>query len=365
VEPTLVRIAHANPLPGNLGNGTFITHGYLVVLSDDPGRRALPVWFTGHPGGGSLARLSGQPESGDAPEELTARLLGAAGARVTGVDIGLTADAGDELDPDAWTARIELDVPAGPPHAPAGLGHAPTRPRHVTARLGLGLAMAAAADAPVRMPGAVLDRLAVPVEGDDLIGPFLDRLPPAARPVGGGVGGGVGGRVGGWPARLPSKRARYEPRNLTFADGLDWWDLDGPGAGDGTGTGTGTGTGPGDYAASTQGGAAILAATTMRPAGPVALVQVLVAEDYRGATVTFSGELRTARLTYEAGLRVEILRDRLRIRDDHGVTIAGHSPWTRHEVTVKVPSDAEALRFGIVLSGPGEIALRNPTLTTE
>jgi hypothetical protein len=32
---------------------------------------------------------------------------------------------------------------------------------------------------------------------------------------------------------------------------------------------------------------------------------------------------------------------------------------------VKVPGDAEALRFGIVLAGPGEIALRNPTLTTE
>jgi hypothetical protein len=157
--------------------------------------------------------------------------------------------------------------------------------------------------------------------------------------------------VGGWPARLPSRRPRYEPRNLSFADGLDWWDLDGPGAG--------------DYTAVAEDGTAILSATTMRPAGPVILVQTLVAEDYRGAMVTFSGELRTARLTYEAGLRVEILRDRLRIRDDHGVTVAGGSPWTRHEVTVTVPADAEALRFGIVLSGPGEIALRNPALTSE
>jgi hypothetical protein len=340
VEPTLVRIAHADPLPGNLGNGIFITHGYLVVLSDDPGRRALPVWFRGHPGGGSLARLLGWPDSGieAAPEELTARLLGAAGASVTAVDIDLTGDppeatAGAELDPDAWTARIELGGRPGP--------------RHVTTRLGLGLALAAAADAPVRMPRVVLDRLAMPVEDGDLIGPFLDRLPPAARPN----GGGAGGRVGGWPARLPSRRPRYEPRNLSFADGLDWWDLDGPGAG--------------DYTAVAEDGTAILSATTMRPAGPVILVQTLVAEDYRGAMVTFSGELRTARLTYEAGLRVEILRDRLRIRDDHGVTVAGGSPWTRHEVTVTVPADAEALRFGIVLSGPGEIALRNPALTSE
>jgi hypothetical protein len=338
VKPTLVRIAHAAPRPGDLGNGIFITRGYLVVLADDPGRRALPVWFRGHPGGSSLARLLGGPGSGigAAPEELTARLLRAAGADVTAVDIDLTGDtpeaaAGAELDPDAWTSRIELGGPPGT--------------RHVSASLGLGLALAAAADAPVRMPGAVLDRLAVPVAGDDLLGPFLDRLPPAARPG----GGGAGGRVGGWLARLPSRRPRYEPRNLTFADGLDWWDLDGYGAG--------------DYAAVTEDGTAILSATAERPAGPVILVQTLLAEDYRGATVTFSGEIRTGAGTYEAGLRVEILGDRLRVRDDHGVTVAGHSPWTRHEVTVAVPGDAEVLRFGVTLGGPGEIALRDPALT--
>jgi hypothetical protein len=32
---TTVRIAHAEPRPGDLGNGIFITHGYLVVLADD------------------------------------------------------------------------------------------------------------------------------------------------------------------------------------------------------------------------------------------------------------------------------------------------------------------------------------------
>ena len=340
MEPTLVRIAHAGPLPGDLGNGTFITHGYLVVLADDPGRRALPVWFRGHPGGGSLARLLGWPGSGipdtgieAAPEELTARLLGAAGASVTAVDLDLTGDTPEagELDPDAWTARIELRGPAGP--------------RPVIAGLGLGLALAAAADAPVRMPGAVLDRLAVPVAGDDLVGPFLDRLPPAARPD----GGGSRGRIGGWPARLPSRRPRYEPRNLTFADGLDWWDLDGRGAG--------------DYTAAAGDGTAILSATAEHPAGPVILVQTLIAEDYRGVTVTFSAEIRTIAGTYEAGLRVEVLRDRRRVRDDHGVTVAGRSPWTRHEITVAVPGDAEILRFGVTLGGPGEVALRAPALT--
>jgi hypothetical protein len=139
-----------------------------------------------------------------AAEELTARLLHAAGASVTGVDVDAAEVPADELDPEAFTARIELGGPAGV--------------RHVPVPLGLGLAMATAAGAPVRMADAVLDRRAVPVTGDDLLGPFLDRVPFAARPA--------DGRVAGWPARLPTRRPRYEPRNLDFTDGLDWWEVD-------------------------------------------------------------------------------------------------------------------------------------------
>jgi hypothetical protein len=101
---TPVRIAHAEPRPGNLGNGTFITHGYLVVLADDEGHRAMPVWFRGEPGGDSLATLMGR-DGGDiapagAPEELIARLLRASGASVTGVDIDVTEPGAAELRPE-------------------------------------------------------------------------------------------------------------------------------------------------------------------------------------------------------------------------------------------------------------------------
>ena len=327
---TTVRIAHAEPRPGNLGNGIFITNGFLVVLADDAGHRALAAFLRGDPGGGSLNELLNRAGddivTGGVPEELSARLLGAAGARVTGVDVDVTAAENGELDLDASTARIELSGPAGPGEVPAPFG--------------LGLAMAAATGAPVRIPGLVLDRLAVPVAGDDLLGPFLGLVPPQARLT--------GGRLGGMPMRLPSRRPRYEPRNMTFADGLDWWDLD---ARFGE-----------DYSGTAEDGSAILAAAVPEPRGSAALVQAIFPDDYRGATVTFRGEVSTARLSYEAGLRLEIVREYRRARDDHGVTVAGGSDWTPYEVTARVPEDAYLIRFGITLGGPGRVALRHPEL---
>jgi hypothetical protein len=326
---TTVRIAHAEPRPGNLGNGIFITNGFLVVLADDAGRRALPVFLRGHPGGSSLSELldrAADMTAGGAPEELTARLLRAVGADVTGVDVDVTAADIDELDPGALTARIELGGPAGPGQVPAPFG--------------LGLAVAAATGAPVRVPDPVMDRWSAPVTGDDLLGPFLDRVPPSARLT--------GGRLGGAPARLPIRRPRYEPRNLAFTDGLAWWDLDAR-------------FGP-DYSCAAEGQSAVLVAEVPEPRGSAALVQAIFADDYRGATVTFRGEVRTARLSYEAGLRLEVLRVFLRRRDDHGVTVSGGSDWAPYEVTARIPEDAELIRFGITLGGPGQVALRHPEL---
>jgi hypothetical protein len=166
---TNLRIAHAEPRPGRLAGGRFRTRGYLVVLADDAGHRAVPIWM---PSAGYLAMLLEQPADqviADAvPQELTIRLLGAAGARVTGVDIDVTEAGAAELSPEGTVARIGLAGPAG------------IRP--VTADLGLGLALAVAAGAPVRLTGAVLDRMAVPVPDDDLLTPFLDRVPPQGRP---------------------------------------------------------------------------------------------------------------------------------------------------------------------------------------
>jgi hypothetical protein len=345
---TTVRIAHAEPRPGKLGNGGFVTHGHLVVLADDAGHRAVPIWLRGEPGEQALAQLvelaagpTGEIATAGAPQELTARLLHAAGASVTGVDIDVTEADIDELTPRVAVARIGLRGPAGT--------------REVTAGLGLGLAMAAAAGVPVRVADAVLDRVAAPVPGDDLLGPFLDRVPPVGQALSGHA-------PAGWPmATLPDQRPRYEPRNLSFTDGLERWDLDrgfrrevDPPA-------------PPDYSAAADGPSAVLSSAVPRPAGSAALVQAVFADDYRGATVVFRGEIRTEPLTEQAGLRLEILRHWWRnglAREDHGVTVSGRHDWTMQEVTALIPEDADIIRFGIALTGPGQIALRNPELGT-
>ena len=345
---TPVRIAHAEPRPGRLENGEFQTLGYLVVLADDDGRRAVPVWLRGDHGANDLVHLvelaAGPGEeivAADVPQVLTARLLATAGATVTGVDIDVTAPDADELSPRGAVARIGLAGPAGI--------------RQVTADLALGLALAAATRAPLRLADDVLDRVAVPVPGEDLLGPLLDHVPEFARvPPGGGLVG--------WPVGvLPAKRPRFEARNLDFADGLDRWDLDaGP-------RGATERPRQENYTATADGAAAHLSSTVPRPAGSAALLQSMFADDYRGATVVFRGEIRTEPGTEQAGLRLEILRHWWRIdrpREDHGLTISGgRRDWSGHELTVPIPEDAELIRFGITLTGAGRIALRNPELS--
>jgi hypothetical protein len=345
---TTVRIAHAEPRPGLLGNGEFQTLGWLVVLADDAAHRAVPVWLRGEPGSEDLAQLVGlaarpdeQIVSASVAEDLTARLLRAAGARVTGVDVDVTGADTSQLSPRSVLARIMVDGAAGS--------------RQVTAGLGLGLAMAAATGAPVRLADEVMDRVAVPVPGDDLLGPLLRHVPPAAQvPPGGGLAG--------WPVgTLPGQRLRFEARNLDFSAGLDRWDLD---------LGTARGAAeprPADYTATADGESAVLSSAVPRPAGSAAVVQAIFADDYRGSTVVFRGEIRTEPRTGPAELRLEILRHWWRTgrvpREDHATTVdSGQHDWTGCEITAVIPDDADIIRFGFSLSGAGRAALRNPEL---
>ena len=132
---TTVRIAHAEPHFDPGPDGTTAARRILVVLADDPGRRAMGLWLPARQAMG-LWQIPGRPPRdsepprperhvppGDLPvreftvADLASRLLGAAGAAVTGVDI-------DELGPGVLAAQIGVAGPAGtrqvtaPPAAP-------------------------------------------------------------------------------------------------------------------------------------------------------------------------------------------------------------------------------------------------------
>jgi len=330
---TTVRIASVErrvppgPLPDNVPTDA-------VVLADDTGRRQLPIWLLASDGerlSPAVAREHPASVAARTADELTARLLRAAGARVTRVDI-------DDLGPGVTAARIEIASPAGI--------------RQVTARLGDGLAMAATAHAPIRVSDTVMRRLVVP-EGTSAPGPL-----PA--PTAGVL------RLG--------DRPRYEPRNMGFADGLDRWLLGGSFA-EHTSESHWH-----DYTCAARQGTATLSAAVPQPEGFAFLAQEMFADDYLDGVITFRGQIRVSRADDEkaagrAGLflRTERASDigsgrsiRGPLAEDsvlgdpinHIVTVTAGNDWTRHEVTARVPGDCTTVMFGVFRAG-SSCATRN------
>jgi hypothetical protein len=305
---------------------------HLIVLADEAGHRAVPLWLPGLDF--KLLWLLLDRPARDAVlagvlEETAARLLHAAGVAVTAVDIEPAGEDVPELRSDTAAARVGLATAAGT--------------RHVTVSAGYGLKLAVVAGAPVQVADEVMDRLAVPVHGEDVHAPFL--LPSAVRPPGD-----------------PRQGRRFEPRNMAFTDGLDWWELAGSFL---------AASRPHwqDYARAAADGTAVLASAVPEPSGFAVLFQEIYADDYRGAAVTFRGQLRTtevagqARLQLSAGRPVEPPGGQLRDRGGSSLTGPGSSDWTWHEVTMPVPGDAGVIWFGISLAGPGRVELRNPELS--
>jgi hypothetical protein len=220
-----VRVAHAEPGPGRPGDTEPRINprvpvvgrqlGFHVVLADDVGHRALRAWLARDPDGTPLPALLDRP--GDdiwttqgIPEELAVRLMSAAGGSVTGVEIHPDRAGIEEVTEQTCTARIELGGPSGT--------------RHVTARLDLGLTLAVVSAAPVLVADDVMDRLAVPVPDGDTAAPFGEGK--AERQRTGVIVDRRTGRVSQVPGAAAGLRPRFEPRNMSFGEGLDRWDLD-------------------------------------------------------------------------------------------------------------------------------------------
>jgi RNA polymerase sigma factor (sigma-70 family) len=321
---TTVRIAHA----GRQTRNSPLRPTHLVVLTDEAGDRELPLWFLNQDGF-RLQRLL-RAEAGQTADGLTARMLRALGATVTGVEIG-------ELGPEVAAARIVLTGSAGG--------------RQVTVRLVEGLAIAIAVGAPIRVADTVMERLAV----------------AAGTTPGGEPGGGPVGTAGRSGEPVPRRRARprYAPRNATFADGLDGWLFGG------SFTENVSDAHWHDYECFVADGTAVIASAVPEPSGFAMLGQEVYADDYRGSPVVFRAEFRVPEGRAGLFLRVNEgrpirgpLTELAAFGDpDNNVTPVANDPgWTPHQVSALVQADVDVVVFGIFLVGPGRIELRNPEL---
>ena len=326
IPMTAVRIAHADPWPGRRPDGRMAVRHVLVILADDAGHRALPVRL---PGAEQFWRLLSRPGDlheedllGAHAEEMTGLLLRGAGVTLAGVTV-------TDLGPGVTVTRIDVAGPGG------------TRP--VTASLADGLTLAVVAGAPLAVDEPVMDRLARPVTGPDLLSQFRSRETPPGPPL----------------------SRRFEPRNMAFADGLDRWQLGGTFLRQGTGF---------DYSATAEDGRAILAAAVPEPAGFAFLSQEIEPDDYRGRTVTFRGELRITEAGGRAGLALRAASpgrstspqaaspDPWGDPANHIAFATGAGEWTQYEVTAQIPAGASLIRFGVFLNGGGQVEFRLPAL---
>ena len=295
---TAVRIAHADPWPGRRPDEGMSVRHVLVVLADDAGHRALPIRLSGRDGG--FWRLLAGPDDRDEvvpedhAEEMTGQLLDAAGITVTAVTV-------TELGPGVTATRVDIAVPGAT--------------RQVTTRLADGPAAAAPTlrqavsvftGAPLAVDGPVMDRLAEPVTGPDLLSAFRSRQQEDLEPG-----------------------PRFEPRNLAFTGGLRGWRVVGPHLRQVTGL---------DYSCTTEDGRAILTAAVPEPAAFAFLCQEIYADDYHDRAVTFRGDLRTTDVAGRAGLLLRVTSNRPAPRQpagqdpaNHFAFVTGTGDWTRHE----------------------------------
>jgi len=110
---TVVRVVLADPRSGQVPAGSAVNGQQLIVLADDAGQRAVPLWLGVVDAKLLLALL--QRPAGDAVmagvlEEMAARLLHAAGVAMTAVDIEPASKDVPELRSDTAAASRMLVV---------------------------------------------------------------------------------------------------------------------------------------------------------------------------------------------------------------------------------------------------------------
>jgi hypothetical protein len=88
------------------------------------------------------------------------------------------------------------------------------------------------------------------------------------------------------------------------------------------------------------------------------LMQRVQARYLAGKTIKYEGELRSEGIDGWAGLWLRVDGDQtpnLIFDNMHNRAIRGTTPWTRFELSVKLPEETVWLNYGIVLSGSGQL----------
>lgn len=286
----------------------------LVALVDEAGGRMLPLWLRHQHAYGLVA-----------PGELVFKLVDSTRRQVETVRLDRI---GDEL----YGTEVHLRTRTGQQVA-------------VQAGIGEGLAMARHYGCAVLVDEKLMDEQGLSLSGYGSLGQAID----AAISAKGIPLAGVVRRV----ERAP------EPCNLDFSDGLQGWELRGSFLTDLSENHVH------DYTCGTGDGGGFLKAQVRQPLRFADLRQVILADAYRGRSVRFAADVRTADVVDRAALFLSVLtlENRGGVQERAQQATRGTTEWTPTQVHAEVPADATMIIFGLTLTGPGQAWLRNAELT--
>jgi len=94
------------------------------------------------------------------------------------------------------------------------------------------------------------------------------------------------------------------------------------------------------------------------PRGFAVLMQMIMAENYKGTRLAMTGYAKSEQMRGWAGfwMRVDGLNEsNLRFDNMADRPITGTTGWTKYQVVLDVPDDAAYIAFGMVMSGQGQV----------
>jgi RNA polymerase sigma factor (sigma-70 family) len=289
----------------------------LIVLEDEAGGRILPLWL-------GLREARSLVEPGD----FAGALLRASGSRLAAVHV-------DQLHDGLAAAEVLLRV--GPDE------------QRIHTRVGEGVLLAHRYGVSILAGERLFAVLGMEVADYGTLEQAVDAAilredAALMAPSGCGPGSGVDPRL--------------KPSGLRCSDGLTRWDLRGSFLRDVSGQHWR------DYACGSDASGAYLAAQVPEPLGFARLRQVALADSYRGGRVRLAADVKVATSGGHAGLFLRVLdagKDSRATAPDEEL-IQDTDGWLRPTVEREVPDGAVAIVFGITLTGPGRVWLRNVEL---